>query len=138
MKTDKKLSDLIKDLREATEAGAFLAPKSEWQIALKAVVEGGYIPVGEYTKAIDALRLGKSIAIVVDQELPSDLYDIVRQYSHRRGLVQVQPKITAPPPLLQLNTTETKLLLLIPTEHERRNLERYPDLLDVVGIVQRA
>jgi hypothetical protein len=138
MKTNEKLKHLITYLQEATEAGAFLAPKSEWETALKTVTDCGYTPVGEYAKAIDALRLGKSVAIVIDQELPSDLYDIVRQYTHRRGLVQVKPKIKEAPPLLQLNTDETKLLVLIPTEHEQRNRERYPDLLDMVGLVERA
>lgn len=138
MTTNEKLRHLITHLREATEAGAFLAPKSEWEIALKTATEGGYTPVEDYSKAIDALKLGKSVAIVVDQELSSDLYDIIRQYSHRRGLVQVKPKITAAPPLLELNTRETKLLVLIPTEHEQRNRERYPELLDMVGLVERA
>ncbi|MFO0416724.1 MAG: hypothetical protein ACK5Y6_05490 [Pseudomonadota bacterium] len=138
MTTSQKLRDLITHLREAATAGALLAPKSEWEIALKTIAEAGYTPVAEYTKAIDALREGKSVAIVVEQDLSSDLYDIVRQYSHRRGLVQVKPKITAAPPLLQLNTNETKLLLLIPTEHEQRNRERYPDLLDMVGCVEHA
>ena len=136
MKKD-TVTEFLFHLQGDTEGAVLIASENSYSQALIDVEKEGYSVTEVYEDAVDFLGKGHSVALNVGRELSSDLYDLVRQYSHRRGIIQVLPKVGKVPPLLQLDTKRTKLLLVLPAEHEKRNLERYPELYELVGKVER-
>ena len=133
----KKIGEFIGYLEGTTEPAALIAKGSVYDQALSAASERGFAVTDIYEAAIELLANGESVALKVTNELPSDLYDLLRQYSHRRGIIQVLPKGGGKASLLQLDTKKTKLLIVVPAEHEARNKERYPEFMSLVGMVER-
>jgi hypothetical protein len=136
MKRD-KVEEFLRYVREGSESAALLAPKEDYEQALEVAQEHGYGVTDIYQTAIDLLAQGESVALKIGKGISSEIYDLIRQYSCRKGLVQVLPTEGRALSLLQLDTRKTKLLLVVDAEHERRNLEVYPELLDMVGMVER-
>lgn len=132
-----QLVDFLKCLREGPECAALVASRESYDRALREVSSQGFAVTNVYEAAIDLLTRGESVAIKAGKELPSDLYDLIRQYSQRKGTIQLLPKGAEPLSLLQLDTRVTKLLLVVPAEHEAAYSKRYPELLDLVGMVER-
>jgi hypothetical protein len=132
-----KIEDFLRYVDGNTEPAALVTTRSMHDKALKIASDKGYAVTEIYETAIDHLSRGESVAIKVSEELPKDIYDLLRQYSQRRGIIQVLPKEGRALSLLQLDTQKTKLLVVIPSEKEARQAVRYPELFDLVGIVER-
>jgi hypothetical protein len=49
----------------------------------------------------------------------------------------VLPKVDGISPLLEVNTETTKILLVVPAEHEAKLSERYPEFLSLIGLIER-
>ena len=135
--TNDTVPQFLLHLQGDSDGAMLIASEDSYAQALRDVESAGYSVTGIYEDAIGLLEKGESVALKVDRELSSELYDLIRQYSHRRGIIQVLPKARSVSPLLQLDTEHTKLLLVLSAEHERRNLERYPELFELVGKVER-
>ncbi len=136
--SNEKTSDFLRYFEQASECGALIVARERYDQALSAASDGGYCVTELYETAIAVLEGGKSVALRVDGELSKELYDLVRQYNHRRGLVQVVSREDLTPRLVQLNPAESRLLMVIPAEHEAKNVTRYPELFDLLGMVERA
>lgn len=132
-----KIEDFFRYVDGNTEPAALVATGALHDKALILASSRGYAVTDVYETAIDSLSRGESVAIAVSEELPREIYDLLRQYSQRRGIIQVQPKEGRAPSLLQLDTEKTKLLVLIPAEKEAKQTVRYPELFDLVGMVER-
>jgi hypothetical protein len=135
--TNDTVPQFLLHLQGDSDGAMLIASEASYAQALADVESAGYSVTGIYEDAVGLLEKGESVALKVDRELSSELYDLIRQYSHRRGIIQVLPKARSVSPLLQLDTEHTKLLLVLSAEHERRNLERYPELFELVGKVER-
>lgn len=135
--TNDTVPQFLLHLQGDSDGAMLITSEASYAQALADVESAGYSVTGTYEDAVGLLEKGESVALKVDRELSSELYDLIRQYSHRRGIIQVLPKARSVSPLLQLDTEHTKLLLVLPAEHERRNLERYPELFELVGKVER-
>ena len=135
--TNDTVPQFLLHLQGDSDGAMLIASEDSYAQALRDVESAGYSVTGIYEDAVGLLEKGESVALKVDRELSSELYDLIRQYSHRRGIIQVLPKARSVSPLLQLDTEHTKLLLVLSAEHERRNLERYPELFELVGKVER-
>jgi hypothetical protein len=136
MKKD-TLTEFLSHLEGDAEGAMLIASEDSYLQALQDVERGGYSVTEVYEDAVALLGKGESVALKVGREISSDLYDLVRQYSHRRGIIQVLPKAHSVTQLLQIDREQTKLLLVVPAQHEMRNLERYPELFELVGKVGR-
>ena len=132
-----KMSQFLEYVLEGTESAAIMASNRSYEEALRIIKHQGYTVTDIYETALKCLADGKSVAIKIDKDFSKELYDLTRQYSHRKGVVQVLPKDGRPLSLLQLDTRATKLLLLVTAENEAAHLQRYPELLDLVGIIER-
>jgi hypothetical protein len=135
--TTRVIQDFLGYVEKNGEPAAIIASGSGYDSALDELGEDGFIVTGDYQTAIEALSAGTSVAIEASHELPSDLYDILRQYSQRRGIIQVLPKAQGVATLLQLDTQKVKLILVVDAQHEARQKERYPELFELVGMVDR-
>lgn len=135
--TNDTVPQFLLHLQGDSDGAMLITSEASYAQALADVESAGYSVTGTYEDAVGLLERGESVALKVDRELSSELYDLIRQYSHRRGIIQVLPKARSVSPLLQLDTEHTKLLLVLSAEHERRNLERYPELFELVGKVER-
>ena len=135
--TNDTVPQFLLHLQGDSDGAMLITSEASYAQALADVESAGYSVTGIYEDAVGLLEKGESVALKVDRELSSELYDLIRQYSHRRGIIQVLPKARSVSPLLQLDTEHTKLLLVLSAEHERRNLERYPELFELVGKVER-
>ena len=135
--TNDTVPQFLLHLQGDSDGAMLITSEASYAQALADVESAGYSVTGIYEDAVGLLEKGESVALKVDRELSSELYDLIRQYSHRRGIIQVLPKARSVSALLQLDTEHTKLLLVLSAEHERRNLERYPELFELVGKVER-
>lgn len=133
----KRVEEFLGYVDGTTEPAALIAKGPMYDKALSVASDNGYAVTEAYETAIEHLSSGESVALKVTGEIPSDLYDLLRQYSHRRGAIQVLPKVAGTAPLLQLDAEKTKLLLIVPAEYEAKNTTRYPELLSLVGLVER-
>jgi hypothetical protein len=132
-----KLGSFLRYAAGIAEPAAVFATQPLCDSALDAARAWGHGVTADYATAIAHLASGRSVAIKVGAEFPSDLYDLLRQYSHRRGIVQVLPKVDGISPLLEVNTETTKILLVVPAEHEAKLSERYPEFLSLIGLIER-
>lgn len=133
----KQIKEFLDYLDGTTAPAALIAKGPMYDIAINVASENGYAVTEVYETAIELLSSGGSVALKITEELPVELYDLLRQYSHRQGIIQVLPKAAGKAALLQLDTQKTKLLLVVPAEHEARNTKRYPELLSLIGMVER-
>jgi hypothetical protein len=134
----KTLRDFLTAVKgSAAEAAALISPSDHYPQVVSQVAEEGFAVSKRYEEALGLLAQGRSIAVTVDQELPWDLYDLVRQFCHRRGIIQVLPKVESKTPLMQLDTERTKVLIVLSKDYEERNRQRYPELFSFVGAVER-
>jgi hypothetical protein len=132
-----KVEEFLRCVDGSTEPAALITTGATHDKALKVASDKGYAITEVYEAAIDLLGRGERVAITVSEDLPRDIYDLLRQYSHRRGIIQVLPKEGKAPALLQLDTEKTKLLIVIPAEQEAKQATRYPELFDLIGMVER-
>lgn len=132
-----KIEEFLRYVDGSTEPAALITTGAMHDKALKVASDKGYTITEVYETAIDLLARGERVAIKVSEDLSREMYDLLRQYSHRRGIIQVLPKDGKALSLLQLDTQKTKLLIVISAEQEAKQAARYPDLFDLVGMVER-
>jgi hypothetical protein len=133
------MEEFLRDVDGDTEPAALIAVGSIYDRALETVSSCGYKVTGVYETALELLLSGAKVALQVDDELDPHLYDLLRQYSLRRGIVQVHElrRPAGMAPLLQFDIERSKLLVVVPAENEARNLARYPEFFSLVGLVER-
>jgi hypothetical protein len=132
-----KIEDFLRYVDSNIEPAALITTRPMHDKALQMASDRGYAVTEIYETAVHSLSKGESVAIKVSEELPKEIYDLLRQYSQRRGIIQVLPKEGQAPALLQLDTQKTKLLIVIPSEKEAKQNIRYPELFNLVGMVER-
>lgn len=87
--------------------------------------------------AIKALESHKSICLALNQDSSGELYDLVRQYAHRAGIIQVRDVGDHSLRLAHIDVSKARLLVVIRHSEEASTLARFPKLHEVVGMTER-
>ena len=134
---DKKIAELLNTLALSHEAGLIVVSAANQAAVLEATTAAGYHATGDYDDAVKNLEQGRSVAIMLTHTSPFGVYEMLRQYTHRRGIVQVANPMDGALRLLQLDPVVTKLVGIVSSGEEARVIERFPGLMDSVGMVLR-
>lgn len=133
-----QITELLHTLASSDEAGLIVVSAASHAALLDAITAAGYHTTDDYDEAVNNLEQGRSVAVMLSHSSPFGVYEMLRQYTHRRGIVQVVDPIDGSLRLLQLDPAVTKLVGIISSGDEARVLERFPGLMDTVGIVLRS
>ncbi len=89
-------------------------------------IEGSFVAVG------DALLEGGNLAVMLTQDFSRELYSVIKQYTERRGMLQIP--VRGKWAQFEIDTHKTHLLLLV-TPSVLANIEKEYPLRQIVGMV---
>ena len=124
--------EFLAAIEQQTEAALFIAKESGGSVG-DAAAARGFVMTSRWKEALSALNEGRKVCLNAGT-ISKEVYDLVRQYNDRQGMVQILDSETLELCSVHLAVESCRLLVL--TTEPAMNESKFP-LLSQAGLIGR-